>query len=130
MLLSRPKHHGTLTDFPNAEFLIRPLPPSCIIKPVELARKPFSLNITDHTAAHMSLLIELLKGQPVILCGDAADLIENLDDEIAPGYCWQENEVQAVERIRKLKALAQETGAELWPNHDLAFFEGLPKFPD
>lgn len=78
----------------------------------------------------MSLLIELLKGQPVILCGDAADLIENLDDEIAPGYCWHENEVQAVERIRKLKALAQETGAELWQNHDLAFFEGLPKFPD
>jgi hypothetical protein len=24
------------------------------------------------------------------LCGDAADLQENLDDEVAPGLCWQD----------------------------------------
>jgi N-acyl homoserine lactone hydrolase len=45
-----------------------------------------------HTAGHMSLFIELQKGQPVILCGDAADLGENLFEEIAPGYCWQGND--------------------------------------
>ena len=82
-----------------------------------------------HTAGHMSLLIELPKGPPVILCGDAADLVENLAEEIAPGYCWQENEAQALASIRKLKALAQETGAQLWPNHDIDFFRGLLPFP-
>jgi hypothetical protein len=34
----------------------------------------------------MSLFIELQKGPPVILCGDAADLRENLVEEITPGY--------------------------------------------
>lgn len=82
-----------------------------------------------HTAGHMSLFIELPKGRPVVLCGDAADLQENLVDEIAPGYCWQENETLALASIRKLKAMARSEDAELWPNHDFAFFNGLPSFP-
>lgn len=82
-----------------------------------------------HTAGHMSLLIELPKGPPVILCGDAADLVENLSEEIAPGYCWEDNDALALASIRKLNALAHDEGAELWPNHDLAFFQRLPAFP-
>jgi len=82
-----------------------------------------------HTAGHMSLMIELPRGRPVILCGDAADLRENLDEEIAPGYCWRDDENAALASIRRLKDLARLTGAELWPNHDMAFFRGLPPFP-
>ncbi len=82
-----------------------------------------------HTAGHMSLFIELPKGRPVILCGDAADLNENLRDEIAPGYCWQDNEALALTSIRKLNSLARDHNAELWPNHDMSFFRGLPLFP-
>ncbi len=82
-----------------------------------------------HTAGHMSLFIELQKGQPVILCGDAADLVENLEEEIAPGYCWQDNEALALASIRKLKALARTENAQLWPNHDMEFLLGLPTFP-
>ena len=82
-----------------------------------------------HTAGHMSLLIELPKGRPVILCGDAADLTENLSEEIAPGCCWQDNTALALASIRKLKALARAEDAKLWPNHDMAFFHGLPQFP-
>jgi len=77
-----------------------------------------------HTAGHMSLLVELAAGPPVLLCGDAADLQENLEYEIAPGLCWREREDLALASIRKLKALARETGAQLWPNHDLAFWAG------
>ncbi|MDW7618266.1 MAG: N-acyl homoserine lactonase family protein [Nitrosomonadaceae bacterium] len=83
-----------------------------------------------HAAGHMSLLIEMTKGRPVILCGDAADLTENLSDEIAPGCCWQNNSELALASIRKLKALAQTEDADLWPNHDMTFFRGLPQFPD
>jgi N-acyl homoserine lactone hydrolase len=82
-----------------------------------------------HTAGHMSLFIELPKGKPVILCGDAADLTENLKQEIAPGYCWQDNEALALASIRKLNNLAHENTAELWPNHDMTFFRSLPPFP-
>lgn len=83
-----------------------------------------------HTAGHMSIWIELAAGPPVILCGDAADLQENLDDEVAPGGPWRnehgEGEALALQSIRKLKRLAQQTGARLWPNHDMAFWRGLP----
>jgi len=82
-----------------------------------------------HTAGHMSLFIELKKGRPVILCGDAADLSENLVEEIAPGSCWEDNQALALDSIRKLKSLAARERAELWPNHDMAFFLHLPAFP-
>ena len=82
-----------------------------------------------HTAGHMSLFIELPKGAPVILCGDAADLVENLTDEIAPGACWRDDEALAIASIRKLKDLARREKAELWPNHDLAFFRNQAAFP-
>jgi N-acyl homoserine lactone hydrolase len=83
-----------------------------------------------HTAGHMSLLIELPKGRPVILCGDAADLHENLTDEIAPGYCWQDNDLLAIESIRKLNNLAKSEHAELWPNHDFDAFRSWAAFPE
>jgi N-acyl homoserine lactone hydrolase len=82
-----------------------------------------------HTAGHLSMFIELPRGRPVVLCGDAADLVENLTDEVAPGYCWRDDEARAIASIRKLNALGRAEGAELWPNHDLAFFERLPRLP-
>jgi N-acyl homoserine lactone hydrolase len=82
-----------------------------------------------HTAGHMSLYIELPKGAPIILTGDAADLQENLRDEVAPGLCWHDHEELAIDSIRKLKRQAQENGAELWPNHDMAFYRSRKRFP-
>lgn len=89
----------------------------------------YAIASPGHTAGHMSLFIELPKHGPVILCGDAADLSENLSEEIAPGCCWQDNEVLALASIRKLKVLARREDAELWPNHDMDFFRSLPDFP-
>jgi N-acyl homoserine lactone hydrolase len=63
------------------------------------------------TGEDSAVWIELPKGPPVLLAGDAADLQENINDEIAPGGLWQGNEAQAIDSIRKLKALAVETGA-------------------
>ena len=83
-----------------------------------------AVSTPGHTAGHMSLLVELASGPPILLCGDAADLHENLEHDIAPGLCWEEREDLALASIRKLKAVALETGAQLWPNHDLAFWAG------
>ena len=88
-----------------------------------------AVDSAGHTPGHMSMFIELPQGPPVILCGDAADLTENLDDEVAPGLCWEEREDLAVASIRKLKRIAAEEGAQLWPNHDMAFFRTLRQFP-
>ena len=88
-----------------------------------------ALATPGHTAGHMSLFIELPKGRPVILCGDAADLEENLTDEVAPGYCWQDNESLAIASIRRLKALSRSENAELWPNHDFDAYRSWAAFP-
>ncbi|WP_017297540.1 N-acyl homoserine lactonase family protein [Nodosilinea nodulosa] len=95
----------------------------------EVAKGVYAVATPGHTAGHMSLFIELPQGKPVILCGDAADLSENLTDEVAPGYCWQDNEALAIASIRKLNDLARAEKAELWPNHDFAFFNSQPSFP-
>jgi N-acyl homoserine lactone hydrolase len=88
-----------------------------------------AVSTPGHTAGHMSMWIELPQGPPVILCGDAADLQENLHDEVAPGLLWHDGEAQALASIRKLKGLAAKEGAELWPNHDIEFYRTLPPFP-
>lgn len=96
----------------------------------DLAPGVRAVETPGHTAGHMSMLIELPKGAPILLAGDAADLQENIREEIAPGLCWQEQEEMALASIRKLKSLADETGAELWPNHDIEFFRARNRFPD
>jgi N-acyl homoserine lactone hydrolase len=83
------------------------------------------LDSPGHTAGHRSLLVELDDHHPVILAGDAADLHENLAREIAPGILWRDREDLALASIRRLKALAAEMGADLWPNHDLAHWRRL-----
>jgi N-acyl homoserine lactone hydrolase len=82
-----------------------------------------------HTAGHMSMFVELPKGKPILICGDAADLTENIKHEIAPGLCYRDDETAAIGSIRRLKKIASETGAQLWPNHDLAFFRAHDCFP-
>jgi N-acyl homoserine lactone hydrolase len=81
-----------------------------------------------HTAGHVSVLVEQSRGA-LLLAGDAADLTENLSDEVAPGLCHNDDPTLAVASIRKLKEVARATGASLWPNHDITFFRSLPPFP-
>ena len=95
----------------------------------DLARGVRAIMTPGHTAGHMSMLIELPKGLPVLLAGDAADLQENLDDEVAPGGFREGGHDEAVASIRKLKRLASQTRAWIWPNHDLPFYRSLSAFP-
>lgn len=96
----------------------------------DLAQGVRAITSPGHTAGHMSLWIELPHGAPIILAGDAADLTENIVEEIAPGNCWQNKTDLAVHSIRKLKNLASEEKAQLWPNHDMAFWQTLKRFPE
>lgn len=89
-----------------------------------------AIETPGHTAGHMSMYIELPKGQPILLAGDAADLMENIENEIPPGLCWQDNEELAIESIQKLKRLSLQEKAALWPNHDWQFFQKHNRFPN
>jgi N-acyl homoserine lactone hydrolase len=89
-----------------------------------------AINTPGHTPGHMSLHIELSQGAPILLAGDAADLQENLDDEVPPGVCWNDQFELARSSIRALKAEAAASGAWLWPNHDMAFWRSLKAFPE
>jgi N-acyl homoserine lactone hydrolase len=96
----------------------------------ELAAGVLAIASPGHTAGHMSLWIELPHGSPIILAGDAADLTENIVEEIAPGNCWQGKTELAVDSIRKLKSLAASESAHLWPNHDMLFWKTLKQYPE
>lgn len=96
----------------------------------ELALGVRAITSPGHTAGHMSLWVELPHGAPIILAGNAADLTENINDEVPPGNCWQNKTDLAVDSIRKLKNLAIEEKAQLWPNHDMAFWQKLKRFPE
>ena len=96
----------------------------------DLAPGVRAITSPGHTAGHMSLWIELPTGAPIILAGDAADLTENIVDEIAPGNCWQGQTELAVASIRKLKNLANVEKANLWPNHDMEFWRKMKSFPE
>ena len=140
-------HAGGLHDFAHAEVHVHAGELAAAREPADLAyfagdyrwrpqRAEYDLmpgvravETPGHTAGHMSLLIELPQGAPILLCGDAADLVENLAEEVAPGLCWRDDETMALASIRRLKALAAETGAELWPNRDMSFFRPRERFP-
>lgn len=96
----------------------------------DLAPGVRAITSPGHAAGHMSLWIELPTGSPIILAGDAADLSENIIDEVAPGNCWQDQTEIAVASIRKLKSLADLEKANLWPNHDIEFWRKLKTYPE
>jgi N-acyl homoserine lactone hydrolase len=49
---------------------------------------------------------------------DAADLQRNLDEELAPGSVATGDVDQAIDAIRRLKAIADEKGYRVIPGHD------------
>lgn len=79
-----------------------------------------------HTIGHQSFVVDLADGGGFVFAFDAADLQENLDDELAPGNFYADEE-QAVEAIRRLKAIAAEKGYRVIPGHDP---EVWPAFTD
>jgi N-acyl homoserine lactone hydrolase len=145
-------HAGGLADVPHADVHLHALELAAAEEPADpyyfadevMPRKnwrvhaeaftPFPgvsvIETPGHTRGHLSMLIELERGKPILLAGDAADLTENVVDEIAPGLCYRDEPETALGSIRKLKALAESEGAELWPNHDIDFFCRTKRFPE
>jgi glyoxylase-like metal-dependent hydrolase (beta-lactamase superfamily II) len=88
---------------------------------VEIAPGITAILTAGHTPGHQSFMVELddsVGGGGYVFAFDAADLQENLDDELAVSSATAVPPEMTVEAIRRLKAIAAERGYRLLPGHD------------
>ncbi len=135
-------HTGHLRDFPGARVTIQRLEYEAAL--ADRGRKNFDeygapgirWNVVDgdatlmpgldlvltrgHQPGHQSAVVRLPRTGVKILVGDVADLIENFDREVLGASM---DDPAALASIRRLKAIARDTGGELVPLHDPDFVQ-------
>jgi N-acyl homoserine lactone hydrolase len=91
----------------------------------EIAPGVTALHTAGHTPGHQSFMVDVderragpAAGPGFVFAFDAADLQENLDEELAVGTTVDADPAATVESIRRLKAIAAERGYRLVPGHD------------
>ncbi|MCU1428047.1 MAG: aiiA 2 [Actinomycetia bacterium] len=88
---------------------------------VEIAPGVTAVLTAGHSPGHQSFVIDLdesVGGGGYVFAFDAADLQENLDDELPVGHAIGMPPEQTVEAIRRLKSIAAARGYRLLPGHD------------
>lgn len=116
-----PEHHGIFRidfDDPGIDWRLGD-------GDVELAPGISAVPTYGHTPGHQSFVVQLAEplaesvGVPgFVFAFDAADLQENIDDELAVGGYINCRPEDTIEPIRRLKAIAAEKGYRLVPGHD------------
>jgi N-acyl homoserine lactone hydrolase len=97
---------------------------------VEIAPGITAVLTAGHTAGHQSFVVDLPDGGGFVFAFDAADLQRNIDEELSPGGLYSSSTdaaTEAIESIRRLKAIAAERGYPLIPGHDP---DAWPAFTD
>jgi N-acyl homoserine lactone hydrolase len=80
-----------------------------------------------HTPGHQVLVVRLPKTGPVMLSGDMVHLQYSWTYRVAPSFNF--DIPQSMATIDAMKAYAQQTGAQLWINHDMEQNAKVPKAP-
>jgi N-acyl homoserine lactone hydrolase len=80
-----------------------------------------------HTPGHQSVLIRKSDGTAYIFAGDAVPLMENMRRKIPLSNTSSAK--QCVESIYRIEHLAQITGAQVIPGHDMEVYGTLKKSP-
>jgi N-acyl homoserine lactone hydrolase len=109
-----PERHGMFrTDFDDPEIDWR-----LIDGDSELAPGIRTVLTPGHTPGHQSFVIDLPDGSGYVFAFDAGDLRENFERELAVGGFVHCEAQDTLEPIRRLNAIAAETGYRLIPGHD------------
>ncbi|MDQ1710359.1 MAG: N-acyl homoserine lactone hydrolase [Frankiaceae bacterium] len=85
---------------------------------VEIAPGVTAVLTAGHTPGHQSFVVDLAGGGGFVFAFDAADLQENIDDEVAVGGSIGVPPEATLEPLLRLKAIAAEKGYRLIPGHD------------
>lgn len=85
---------------------------------VEIAPGVTAVLTAGHTPGHQSFVVDLAGGGGFVFAFDAADLQENIDDEVAVGCSIGVPPSATLEPLLRLKAIAAEKGYRLIPGHD------------
>ncbi len=135
-------HTGHLRDFPNARVTIQrmeyeaALADTARMNYADYADPAIRWNIVDgdvtlmpgldlvltrgHQPGHQSAVVRLREDGVKILVGDVADLLENFEREVLGSGM---DDAASLASIRRLNAIARETGGELIPLHDPLFVQ-------
>lgn len=80
-----------------------------------------------HSVGHQSCLVTLPKSGPFLLTVDAAYTLDHWHERALPGFMT--SAVDAVRSVKKLRAIAIETGAIIVPGHDAKEWAELKHAP-
>jgi glyoxylase-like metal-dependent hydrolase (beta-lactamase superfamily II) len=109
-----PERHGMFRiDFDDPEIDWRLLDGDA-----ELAPGITAVLTPGHTPGHQSFVIDLPDRQGYVLAFDAADLTENIEQELAVGGFVHCEAADTVAPIRRLKEIAAARGYPIIPGHD------------
>lgn len=87
----------------------------------EIAPGVSALSTPGHTPGHQSFVVDLdesVGGGGLVFAFDAADLQENIDQELAVGGFINCEPSRTVDSIRRLKSVALDRGYDVVPGHD------------
>jgi 4-pyridoxolactonase len=93
---------------------------------LELAPGLWLYETPGHTVGHYSLLVQ--GARPLLFAVDVAYTAAALERGIQPGF--HNDPVAGVRSIRRVKALAEEHGAEVFFSHDMEAWRGYKHAPD
>ena len=80
-----------------------------------------AIDTSGHTPGHQSFAVELPE-RTVVLAGDAADLLDNIEREVRCGSTVGDDGPALADRaISRLASLHRAPSSEVWPAHDPAF---------
>lgn len=85
------------------------------------------LSTPGHTPGHQSLFLDLEETGPVLLSGDLYHFRISREQRIVPPFNTDAEATLA--SMDKVEALVEETGADLWIEHEAARFDSLEKAP-
>lgn len=85
------------------------------------------ISAPGHTPGHQVLWIDLPNTGPVVLSGDLYHFAITRQERRVPDFNFDRD--MTLSSMDRIEALIKETGATLWIEHELAFFETLDKAP-